>query len=46
MKPTNPLSYAAQWIAAAGLAFVVITTIHSATSAQIERIAALVGGMS
>lgn len=46
MKPTNPLNYAAQWIAAAGIAFVVISTIHSATSAQIERIAAVIGGMS
>lgn len=46
MNPSNPLSYAAQWIAAGLLAFVVITTIHTATTAQIERLAAVVEGLS
>lgn len=46
MSPTNPLAYALQWIAAGALAFVVITTIHSATTAQIERLAATIAGLS
>ena len=46
MSHTNPLAYAIQWIAAGVLAAVVINIIHSATTAQIERMAATIGGLS
>lgn len=45
MSPTNPLAYALQWIAAGVLAAVVITTIYSVTTAQIERLAAVIAGI-
>lgn len=46
MSAPSPLPYLLQWIAVGAVAYVVARSITGFTVAQIERLAAIVGGAS